>query len=369
MLFVCMGEGELADHLRRRGARVEIFDGLRELTMVGHRSMATAAVRIASTRGDARRLHPVLRANGVRVVHTHWLPQQLIAGHLRRQFGYTSVWQINNNSTRQRLGGLALKLNHRMARWGADLLLPASDYIADNWRGSGVPMRTVRNAAEAVFDGPPPALPPGGPVRCVIAGRLEASKGHHLAVAAVLAARAAGLDVTLDVFGGPLDEVNDYARQLTDTARAAGHADAVRLLGFRTDLRQRHRDYHLGLQCRVDPEPCSLWVCETLVDGLPLLASANGGTPELVADGETGLLFRSGDGRDLADKLIALARDPARLADMRQAAYQRGQREFTLARFIRQTFDAYDERLYGGDAAAAAPKPGPTPGRTDGYRA
>jgi glycosyltransferase involved in cell wall biosynthesis len=261
-----------------------------------------------------------------------------------RRLGYRAVWQIHNNSNPRRLWGLGRRLNHRMARWGADVLLPVSDFIAANWRGAGVPIRTVRNAAPPVFDGPPDPLPAGGPVRCVIAGRLEHSKGHHLAVEAVLAARRAGLDVSLDVYGGPL-EGNAYARQLADAAPAAGHPDAVRLLGFRDDLRRHHRAYHLGLQCRLDPEPCSVWVCETLVDGLPLLAAANGGTPELVADGDTGLLFRSGDARDLAEKLVALARDPARLAAMRQAAYERGRREFTPDRFIRQTFDAYGEVL------------------------
>jgi glycosyltransferase involved in cell wall biosynthesis len=43
------------------------------------------------------------------------------------------------------------------------------------------------------------------------------------------------------------------------------------------------------------------------VDGLPLIASASGGTPELVVDGETGLLFEPGNASDLAVKLTELA--------------------------------------------------------------
>jgi glycosyltransferase involved in cell wall biosynthesis len=113
-------------------------------------------------------------------------------------------------------------------------------------------------------------------------------------------------------------------------------------MGFCGDLRHRHTQYHLGLQCRIDPEPCSLWVCETLVDGLPLLASATGGTPELVDDGVTGYLYAPGSAEDLSRKLVGLCVDRAKLAHMRAAAFDRGQRSFTVARFLRETLDAYD---------------------------
>jgi glycosyltransferase involved in cell wall biosynthesis len=298
----------------------------------------------AAARRSARRLHALLAPRGIRIVHTHWLPQQLVAGFMRR-FGYRSVWQINNNTDRSRLFGFGLWLNRRLTRWGADLLVPCSDFIAGNWMGAGVPVTTIRNAAEPLFDGPN-ALP-AAPLRCVIAGRLEKSKGHHLAVAAVLAARRAGHDVRLDVYGGPLDD-NEYVRSLRDAVDQERGAEAVRFLGFREDLRRRHQEYNFGLQCRLDPEPCSLWVCETLVDGLPLLAAANGGTPELVADGETGLLFRSGDGDDLTAKLLSLCRQPERLARMREVAFARGREHFRAKRFIAETLEAYRPLLARG---------------------
>ena len=112
-------------------------------------------------------------------------------------------------------------------------------------------------------------------------------------------------------------------------------------MGFCSDLRQRHQEYHLGLQCRIDPEPCSLWVCETLVDGLPLAASATGGTPELVGDGVTGLLYEAGSAEELAKRIDELANDRPRLAAMRAAAFERGQRQFTVERFLSETLAAY----------------------------
>jgi glycosyltransferase involved in cell wall biosynthesis len=292
---------------------------------------------LLKARRDAARIDALLRPRRIRVIHTHWLPQQIIAGFMRPR-GYRSVWQINNTMNPRRLFTLGATLNHRLAKWGADLLLPASDAIGHNWNGCGVPSITIRNAAIPQYSQPNEL--PDEPVRCLVAGRLEHSKGHHLAVEAVANARRAGLNVSLDIYGGPLED-NPYADQLRLQIAAAGCTDDIRLMGFEPKLRDRHQQYHLGLQCRMTPEPCSLWVCETLVDGLPLVASATGGTPELVEDGVTGLLFRSNDVADFSDKLIHLLRDPARLREMRFQAFARGNRCFTLDRFIRETLAAY----------------------------
>jgi glycosyltransferase involved in cell wall biosynthesis len=261
-----------------------------------------------------------------------------------RRLGYRAVWQINNNMQPSRLAGLGGKLNHWSARWGADLLLPASDFIAANWEGCGVPMQAIRNAAVPLF---PEAseVPLDGPMRTLVAGRLEASKGHHLAVEAVAAARNAGCDVTLDIFGGPLED-NPYVDSLRRKIAGKGVERKVRLMGFRDDLRARQREYHLGLQCRIDPEPCSLWVCETLVDGLPLLASASGGTPELVDDGVTGYLYAPGSADALAGRLIELWNNRPLLAKMRRAAFERGARQFSVERFLAETARAYESLFW-----------------------
>jgi glycosyltransferase involved in cell wall biosynthesis len=84
-----------------------------------------------------------------------------------------------------------------------------------------------------------------------------------------------------------------------------------------------------------------MWVCETLVDGLPLVASDSGGTPELVQNGRTGLLFPSGDLDALTARLIELASNPVRLHRMRALAYERGQKSFTVERFAQETLAAY----------------------------
>ncbi|MEM1013490.1 MAG: glycosyltransferase family 4 protein [Planctomycetota bacterium] len=346
--YVAFGTGPLLDYLKDGGFPV-IERPVTGFTAVGasSKTLATLPGGMLRSRREALTLEPMLKERGVRFVQTQRLTHQLVAGFLRKR-GFRVGWQINNNTTASRLFGLGIKMNHALARWGADLLLPASDFIAANWLASGVPSQTVRNAAEPMHENPPePASLP--PLRCLTAGRLTPSKGHHIAIKAIRRLLDEGVQITLDCYGSEVsDEDHAYADELRQLA--GPHLDkSITLRGFVDDLRQRHREYDVGLQCRLDPEPCSLWVCESLVDGLPLLATATGGTPELVADGSTGLLYASGDADDLAAKLRTIAADQAKLRQWQQAAYDRGQADFTVQAFDRRTRQAWGT-LDGVDA-------------------
>jgi glycosyltransferase involved in cell wall biosynthesis len=65
-------------------------------------------------------------------------------------------------------------------------------------------------------------------------------------------------------------------------------------------------------------------------------------SPELVQDGVTGLLYRPGDVEDLTEKMIQLFRAPQRLMQMREQAFARGRRNFTVDRFASETLAAYE---------------------------
>ncbi|MBS0171647.1 MAG: glycosyltransferase family 4 protein [Nitrospira sp.] len=340
--FVCLQPGAMFDWLTHNGNRVHLVEGLSSFTATSSaRTIMQLPAVIAKAYQSAIALHKLFQQLGIRVVHAHWLPQHIIAGHLRK-LGYASVWHIHGNMSQRRLFGLGSKLNHLLAKWGADLLIPVSDFIGSNWKGAGVPIRVIHNAAPKLFEGPNDRR--DDHIRCVIAGRLTEDKGHHLAIQAVLNARVTGHDIRLDVFGGPLDR-NPYYEELQRLVSQSDAGNCIRFMGFSEDLRKHHQFYDLGLQCRLSPEPCSMWVCETLVDGLPLIAADAGGTAELVENEVTGLLFNSGDVHDLTAKLLTLMGNRHRLRMMRHAAYERGRRLFGVERFISETYDAYAASL------------------------
>lgn len=76
-----------------------------------------------------------------------------------------------------------------------------------------------------------------------------------------------------------------------------------------------------------------LVILEAMSAGLPVVASAEGGIPDEVVDGETGLLSRKGDAADLARCLEMLLTDPALRLKMGEAGRERYESRFTKERF------------------------------------
>lgn len=70
-------------------------------------------------------------------------------------------------------------------------------------------------------------------------------------------------------------------------------------------------------------------VCEAMNCGVPVVATAVDGTPEIVRHGETGLLVPPSDARALADALAAVLDDPERARSMGERALEIGRAEYT----------------------------------------
>jgi glycosyltransferase involved in cell wall biosynthesis len=82
--------------------------------------------------------------------------------------------------------------------------------------------------------------------------------------------------------------------------------------------------------------------CET-----PVVCSAIGGMPELVADGETGLVVPPGDARALGDAVEGLLDDPAHARRLGMAGRERVLARFTWSRVAQTCLDAYRDLSSG----------------------
>ncbi|MFI7467208.1 glycogen synthase [Nonomuraea sp. NPDC049646] len=100
-------------------------------------------------------------------------------------------------------------------------------------------------------------------------------------------------------------------------------------------------------------EPMGIVNLEAMACETPVVATATGGIPEVVADGETGLLVPIDQGpdgtphdpeafaADLAERVNALLADPARAAEMGRAGRARAVEHFSWERIARRTLDLY----------------------------
>jgi len=141
-------------------------------------------------------------------------------------------------------------------------------------------------------------------------GRLKRYKGVEIALRALALARASRADLVLEVAGQ-----GDDRRRLERLARSLGIAAGVWFLGFVTEEEKRRRLRRAW--ALVFPSPKEGWGIsnmEAAACGTPALASDSPGLRESVQDGETGFLVTHGDAHALAQRMLALAADPALVA-------------------------------------------------------
>jgi glycosyltransferase involved in cell wall biosynthesis len=217
-----------------------------------------------------------------------------------------------------------------------DRIVCVSEGQAVKVRRSGIPegrIEVIRNAIRAsAFDRPDPAyrallqglfpVPP----RIVVggAGRFSPEKGYGQLVEAAALVTRSDPGIGFVLFGdGPLR--HDIVRQIA----ALGLERRCVLAGFRTDL-DRFLPHLSMLAQSSFTEGLPVVVLEALAAGVPVVATAVGGTPEVIASGETGYLVPPGQPEALAQRILDLARDDAGRQAMGERARKHVRENFTL---------------------------------------
>ena len=193
------------------------------------------------------------------------------------------------------------------------------EHLRSELAGTGARVSLQYNALELSRFTYRDPIPVRGALRVAAVGRLVPKKGFDVLIEAVHRLRAAGTSIVLDIAGD-----GEERTRLAEQACRLGLTDRVRLLGPQTqeEVRELLRRSHVfAAPCvpaadgNVDGLPTV--VLESMACGTPVLATAVTGLPEVVRDGETGVLLPPGDPEALAQALRDLAEgriDPLPLA-------------------------------------------------------
>jgi glycosyltransferase involved in cell wall biosynthesis len=148
-------------------------------------------------------------------------------------------------------------------------------------------------------------------------------------------------DVHALVVGGALFSGEaPYEAELRSRAELPGFAGRVHMLGARDDVPRLLAACDVVVHASVLAEPFGRVLVEAMLANRPIVATAAGGVPEVVSDGETGVLVPPGDAQALGEALDALRRDPARVA-----ALSRRGADHARARFSRESMLAGVRRV------------------------
>lgn len=183
-------------------------------------------------------------------------------------------------------------------------------------------------------------------------GRLDPVKDLETLLHAIALVRSRVPQVRLVVVGqGPERD------RLTSLIERLAITDLVRLLGYRADVRQILTAFDVYVNSSVT-EGVSLTILEAMAAALPVVATRVGGTPEVVVDGQTGLLVSSRNPKEIAHALNSIQQHPDWGRQLGAAGRTRVVDRFSIEGMVAEYASAYHsiDRAGRGSLEAASAK-------------
>jgi len=295
-----------------------------------------------------------VRRHRIRIVHSSERPRDAVYNvTLAKLTGARSVVHVHVKWSGQ---------YSALAKWGvarADAVFSISRYVTSTLVHMGKApeqIHTVLNGIELEKWDP---ASDGGALRSELGisatdlvlasvSRLFSWKGQRELVRAFAALRPRFPNLRLLIVGGDAEEVegSSFSEELRTLAGSLGVAEQVTFTGARSDIPR------VMAACDVFTlpsfeEPFGLVFLEAMAMQKPVVAIDNGGTPEVVEQGKSGLLSPAWDVPALASNIATLLEDHGLRVRMGQYGRERALRHFSARRMAQDAAAAY-ELILGG---------------------
>lgn len=357
-------DGPLRVRLTSLGVRVEVLaldPDLNEMdrATVGRPTLAHArsVVRLLAFEVRLARKVRDLRPD---VVHTTSLKADLLGIVPARAARRPLVWHVHDRISDDYLARHLVTAVRMLSRL-ADAVVVNSRATAATLPGPvtivypGFTQNQVRSAA--VHRAPRP------PVIGLI-GRYAPTKGQLELVRAAATVLERHPEVRFRFVGAPFFGAEGYVERVRAEARRLGVDEALTWTGFAEDPRAEIDGLTVLVHASPVPEPFGQVVVEAMVRGVPVVATAAGGVPEIldpdspatkalpapgaVHESDLGLLVGPGDVAGLAAAVLAVLDDP--LAARRRAlrAHLSATERFSVASTARALTDVWRRAASGG---------------------
>jgi colanic acid/amylovoran biosynthesis glycosyltransferase len=330
-------------------------DALR-LNAPSPRLLVRAPVVIAKAALIARRIE----ALGVDHLHAHWATHPALAAWVIRMLtgvGYSFTTHahdlyVDTAMLRQKVEEARFVVT--ISEFNRALI---ERHCGDPAAGK---VHVVRCGVDLGAFAPRPAARAEVPTFLCVAG-LRAYKGHDVLLDACALLRARGVRVQVLLAGE-----GELRRHLEARIAREGLGDAVQLLG--AVPHQRVPDLLAKATAMVLPsvrardgqmEGIPVALMEAMAAGVPVISTRLSGVPELVEDGETGLLVAERDAPALADAMARLAAEPDVGRRLAEAARRTVRERFDRARNVAVLESLLAGALRDGVRTTAAPAPSP----------
>jgi glycosyltransferase involved in cell wall biosynthesis len=178
--------------------------------------------------------------------------------------------------------------------------------------------------------------------------RLDPWKGAEVFVQAAALVIEKRRDSQFIVCGGPLAGYEAYADGLGHLARQLRLNERIRFTNWRyrlDDIPEVMAALDVFVHTSIRPEPFGLVLVEAMGAAKPVVAANDGGVPEVVDAGVTGLLTPPGDAAACANAVLRLLDEPTTALTMGRAGRKRAERLFEIRGYAQRVQSLYDEVL------------------------
>jgi L-malate glycosyltransferase len=241
------------------------------------------------------------------------------------------------------------KVIARIHRWSNGVIVNSSavsDLVKREFRVPANRVRIIRNGVdfERFARSRPnrkqyfPDLSPQTRLIVTIANMHNAAKGHRELLDAIARVRSRNPNAKFVLVGD-----GEERFKIEEAAEDLGVRDTVLFLGQRADIPELLACCDVFvLPSRAEGLPNSL--LEAMAAGLPVIATAVGGVPEVIENGVSGLLVPPGDSASLADAVLRVLHDANFADQLARAGRECARVRFAFDRAITELVSFYDLR-------------------------
>ena len=174
-----------------------------------------------------------------------------------------------------------------------------------------------------------------GKVKIAIVGGISEAKNQEDLILAV--GLMDKLNYHVDIIGGGEEK---YMIRLKQLVSENNLGDTVSFLGNKTNIGELLSDYDIGVITSKN-EAFGRVTIEYMLAGLAVIGSRAGANPEIILDGENGLLYELGNHEDLAEKIASLVTDEAQRSRLAKNAYETAMQNYTARINAKRVNDIY----------------------------
>lgn len=260
-----------------------------------------------------------------------------VGKYLSRKLKVPHVWHLRE------FGDIDYNLKTPFGKWFQRYLYSGNNYfiaISNKIHNHFKPF-IGKNPIEIIYNGVKPTTSKKEPrkdfLRICVVGYLHKNKGQIDVIKAIddLVNHRGLSQLHLSLIGEGNEEYTEELKKYVEDHKLSSYVD---FLGYRDDVNQILNRMDVGIMSSAH-EAFGRVTVEYLMSGMAVIASDSGANTEIIKNRQTGLLYNSGDSKDLADKINELIKD----TDLLESLTKRG-KQYAYANFSAK---ANADNIYG----------------------